>query len=77
MNIFSDISTINCSDLKAVVKWHWFKMEEIEKYAMTDAQLKVSLHELTGGIVTDLGRNPSREAIISVIRPCSKRYVSL
>ena len=66
MNPFSNVSEINCSDLNAVLTWHRSKVEEIETYEMTDAQLKIHLRELNGGIAPNLGRNPSRVEIINV-----------
>jgi hypothetical protein len=43
------------------------KVEEFEKYEMTDAQLKIYLRELNRGTLPNLGENPSRGDIIKVL----------
>jgi hypothetical protein len=66
MNPFSEIVGINCLDLNAVITWHKSKMEEFQKFEITDAQLMIYLRELNGGIVPNLGKNPSRSDIIKL-----------
>ena len=64
MNFFPEILSVNCGDLNAVLTWHKSKLEEIEKFELTNAQLIIYLRELNGGIVPNLGKNPSRSEII-------------
>ena len=69
MNLFSvtEMVGINCTELNAAIAWHKYKSTEIEKFNVNDAQLKVYILELNGGIIPNLGNNPTRSDIIQQV----------